>query len=79
MTKYDKMKLLAPTVLRIGIALVFLWFGFQQILHTGAWVSMIPKSIIDISGLSATTLVHLNGAFEIVFGISYYGKLSSIL
>lgn len=72
MTTSDKMKFFAPTVLRVGIALVFLWFGSQQLLHTSAWIGLIPKSVIDISGLTASTLVHFNGAFEIVFGICLF-------
>ena len=63
------MKSLAPTVLRIGMAIVFLWFGTQQLLHTSAWIGLIPKSVMSISGLTAATLVHFNGAFEIVFGL----------
>lgn len=63
------MKKFAPTILRIGLSLVFLWFGTNQLLHTSMWVKMIPESVINISGLSATTLVHFNGAFEIVFGL----------
>lgn len=63
------MKMYAPTVLRIGIAIVFLWFGMQQLLHTAMWIGLIPKSVIAISGLTAATLVHFNGSFEIVFGL----------
>lgn len=63
------MKKYAPAVLRIGLALVFLWFGTQQIFNTGMWTRMIPDYALNLTGLSAITLVHINGAFEIVFGI----------
>ena len=69
MNTSDRMKSFAPVVLRVGLALVFLWFGTQQITNTAMWIRLIPQSIIDISGLTAATLVHFNGAFEIVFGL----------
>jgi uncharacterized membrane protein YphA (DoxX/SURF4 family) len=64
-----KMKSFAPVLLRIGIALVFIWFGTQQFINTGMWVKMIPESVISMTGLTASTLVHFNGAFEIVFAL----------
>ncbi len=64
------MKKYASTVLRIGLALVFVWFGFQQLSNTAMWVKMIPQMVIDLSGLTAQTLVHFNGAFEVVFGLA---------
>ncbi len=77
------MKKYAPTVLRIGLSLVFLWFGTQQLLHTASWLKMIPQSIVDISGFTAPTLVHFNGAFEIVFGIclllGFFTRITALL
>lgn len=58
------------TVLRVGMSLVFIWFATQQFLHTQAWVSYIPQWVMDMSSLDAVTLVHINGAFEIVFGVA---------
>jgi len=69
MQKFDHMKTYAPTVLRIGVSLVFLWFGFQQLINTEMWTRLIPQAAMDVSGLSAINLVHFNGAFEIVFGL----------
>lgn len=63
-------KEIAPIILRIGIALVFLWFGSQQLLNTGMWLKLIPEWILSMSGLAAATIVHFNGAFELVFGIA---------
>ncbi len=66
---HNRFQVIAPTILRIGIALVFLWFGFQQLIKASMWIKLIPQSMIEISNLSATTLVYLNGSFEIVFGL----------
>lgn len=56
------------TVLRVGLSLVFLWFATQQFMHTQEWTSYIPQWVVDFSSIDATTLVHINGAFEFVFG-----------
>ncbi len=75
MTATEKMQKAAPVVLRIGLALVFLWFGADQLMHTAKWVGLIPGWLtgkayfFSVFNFQATTLVHFNGAFEIVFGI----------
>lgn len=77
------MKNFAPVVIRIGMALVFLWFGSQQLIHTSMWTSLIPQYVINLSGQTATTLVHFNGAFEIVFGLflllGYFTRVTALL
>lgn len=65
----ERFKKFSPLVVRIGLSLVFLWFGSQQLLHTEAWTGLIPKSILSISGMSALSFVYFNGIFEIVFSI----------
>ncbi|MEY2664736.1 MAG: DoxX [Candidatus Parcubacteria bacterium] len=78
-----KLKSLAPTVLRIGVALVFLWFGTQQLTNTDQWLRLIPQFIVDFSGLSAATIVHISGVFEIIFGIAlligFYTRTAALL
>lgn len=69
MSHTEKMKSAAPVVLRIGLSLVFIWFSFQQLTNTAAWVRFIPDWVTGMSGLTAETLVHFNGLFELVFGI----------
>ena len=77
------LKNFAPAVLRIGIALVFLWFGSQQLIHTDQWLGYIPQMLVALSHLSTATLVHFNGAFEIVFGFAllcgYFTRTSALL
>lgn len=58
------------TFLRIGLSVVYIWFAVQQFLHTQMWTSYIPDWVINLSGFDTTTLVHMNGAFELVFGIA---------
>ncbi len=64
----NTLKTLSSPILRIGLALVFLWFGISQISDTVNWVGYIPDWVVNLSSLNATTIVYLNGGFEIIFG-----------
>lgn len=61
------MKKFAPTILRLGLAMVFIWFGANQLLNPTMWVGLIPKPLISATGISASTFVLINGVFEICF------------
>lgn len=79
----ENMKCSAPTVVRVALSIVFLWFGSQQLLHTSMWTSLIPQEAMSLSGMSAELLVHLNGSFEIVFGLcmllGFFTRISALL
>lgn len=66
----NNLKTYSPTVLRVGMAIIAIWFGAQELLNPQMWLGYIPDSIVSISGLNANILVHMNGAFELVFGIA---------
>ena len=70
-------------MLRIGISLVFLWFGSQQFLHPEQWIGFIPQWVINVSPVSPTTLIHFNGALELVFGtsllIGFFTRISALI
>ena len=63
------MKRFAPVVVRISISLVIIWFGSQQLLHSAVWTGLIPAYVTNLSHLSALTVVHINGWFEITAGL----------
>ncbi len=65
MNKYSSY---APAIVRIGMSLVFLWFGSNQLMDASRWVALVPEWVAQIVG-SATLLVHMNGWFEIVAGL----------
>ncbi|MFA6256900.1 MAG: DoxX family protein [Candidatus Paceibacterota bacterium] len=79
----EKMKTFAPIVIRIGLALVFLWFGYQQIFSTDMWTILIPQWAVNLSGLSAYSLVLINGWFEVIFGflllLGIFTRISAFL
>jgi uncharacterized membrane protein YphA (DoxX/SURF4 family) len=78
-----KMTIIAPATVRIGLSLVFLWFGSQQILDANVWTGLIPTQVTQLSGISALSFVYMNGAFEIIFGlcllVGFFTRLSALL
>lgn len=56
-------------ILRVGLSLVLLWFGTQQLLFPVDWISYVPDWAVSITALSTSALVLLNGGIEIACGI----------
>lgn len=73
----------APPTLRFGIVALFLWFGLSQITSPGDWVAWVPQWPTDLTGLSPTVIVLLNGAFETIFALAvaagFYTRLAAFL
>ncbi|MEK6894458.1 MAG: DoxX family protein [Nanoarchaeota archaeon] len=69
-------------ILRLSLALVFLYFGVQQIMDPGAWSGFVPDRF-HVSGISANNIVIFNGFMEIVFGtffiVGLYVRFASIV
>jgi len=65
---FEKNKKYAPFVLRLALAAVFLWFGFSQLQNPAMWAEIVPSWAVSFSGMSAETLVYINGIFEIIGG-----------
>lgn len=64
----EKMRTLAPAVVRVGVALVILWFSYQQLTDPSSWVRLIPSWATAISGMEASMVVTMNGIIEAVVG-----------
>lgn len=58
---------IAITILRLGLAFVFLWFGFSQLSDAAQWVGFVPGWATHF--IPSGTLVLFNGMFEVSFGI----------
>ena len=50
------------------MALVFLWFGANQLMDSSLWEGFVPLWIVDF-GVSAKLLVTVNGVMEVVLGV----------
>ena len=59
----------APIVLRLGLAIVVMWFGFSELMNPSMWVSYIPTWLVTITGIKVATLVIINGSFEVLMAL----------
>ena len=59
----------APIVLRLGLTAVIIWFGTSQLMNPAQWIGIVPGWATGLSGMSAGTIVHINGWFEIIAGL----------
>jgi len=55
-------------VLRIGLSLVFLYFGYQQITNINEWLGFVPNFAL-VFGLTAKNIVLMNSLLELILGI----------
>ncbi|MBS3902888.1 MAG: DoxX family protein [Anaplasmataceae bacterium] len=61
----DRYSIYAPVLLRLTMAGVFAWFGISQLTDPNSWSGFVPTWATSLSGIEATTIVTLNGLFEI--------------
>lgn len=64
----NNLKSYAPNILRIGMSLVILWFGSQQLMHPSMWTGFLPGWVSSLP-LTPITFIYLNGWLEIITGI----------
>lgn len=78
---FEKTKEYGPSILRIGLALVFLWFGLNQLFDPGSWVGWVPGWIHPI--VHPAIVVFVNGIFEVALGtmllIGFMTRLSALI
>lgn len=55
-------------ILRLGLAALYLWFGFSQLIDGASWVSWVPIWASDLLHMPPAMIVLLNGLFEVVLG-----------
>lgn len=65
--KYSRQNL-GAYILRLGLAVVFLWFGFSQLFDSLSWVAIVPSWAVDLIHLPPAMIVLANGIFEVVLG-----------
>jgi uncharacterized membrane protein YphA (DoxX/SURF4 family) len=59
---------LGYTVLRLGLAGMFLWFGFSQLFDGVNWVGWVPTWAVTILHLPPAMIVLMNGSLEVIGG-----------
>lgn len=55
-------------LLRLGVAVVFLWFGFSQLFDGISWVGYVPSWAVEVLSIPPAMIVLLNGALEVILG-----------
>jgi uncharacterized membrane protein YphA (DoxX/SURF4 family) len=82
MINLDKYKKYAPSIVRVGVALVFLWFGLNQIFDTSSFLGWLPSWAYLIP-ISSSVLVIISGVIETVFGLllllGLYTRFSALI
>src|SRR3989344_8471950 len=60
--------------LRIGLAIVFFWFGIDKFLDPTYWLhAWMPAWVVPFAsrfGVTASQIVYINGIFEVLIGLS---------
>jgi len=78
----EKFSKYSPLLLRTGIAIAFLWFGFSQIKNPANWVKLLPEFTQSLP-LSQNAFIYLNGSFEITFAalllLGFFTRIVSLL
>jgi len=64
-----KYSMYAPAVARYGVSFVFLVFGVWQIINYQLWLGYLPSFALNL-GISAKTVLMLNGTFDFLIGLS---------
>jgi uncharacterized membrane protein YphA (DoxX/SURF4 family) len=64
-------------ILRLGLAIVFLYFGIFQILDQSKWIYFVPDRFFNfyISEILKSKIVFLNGIFDTVIALSLISGL----
>ncbi len=61
-------------ILRLSLAVVFLWFGINRFVHPAYWANIFEMHQISylfkMISLSGTQLMYLAGIFEVLVGLS---------
>lgn len=57
---------IAYLLLRLGMAAVYLYFGFSQVFAPSDWVGVVPSWATSLSGMTPQTIVLANGVMEVV-------------
>lgn len=63
----ERLRMVAPVMVRVAVSLVFLWFGTNQLINPYNFVGYLPGALI--LNPHAASFVLANGVFEIIAGL----------
>ena len=63
----NKYREYSPIILRIGLSLVFLWFGLTNIFNGKVLINYLPSFAYSLP-IGPLTILLINGIFEVFFG-----------
>ncbi len=66
--KFSLFKEHSAILLRYSVALLFLWFGLNQLFNAGAWVAWLPPWVEQLP-IEPLSFIYVNGILETVFGL----------
>lgn len=70
-------------LLRLGLAAVFLWFGFSQLMDGIHWVTIVPDWAVSFLHLPPAMIVLLNGSFEVIMAtllaMGFFVRITSLV
>lgn len=55
-------------LLRYGVAILFLWFGLNQLFSASAWLAWLPAWVESLP-IEPLTFIYMNGLLETVLGV----------
>ncbi len=58
----------APGTVRMGVSLVFIWFGITQLMNPAGWTRLLPSWTSNLF-ISQQGLIVVNGVFEVILGL----------
>ena len=68
MDMFPDRQTLGLSILRLGLAAVYLWFGFSQLFDSVNWVGWVPTWAVELLNIPPAMIVILNGSLEVVLG-----------
>ena len=69
-------------VVRLGIAVVFLWFGMDKFFRPLVWFGFVPEFAVGLNPLSPSAFMYVQGVVETALGflllIGFFTRIASV-
>ena len=60
---------IAQLLLRIGLAIVFVWFGLHQLYSPQSWTAWIPSWFLNLGWVDAVTFIRGHALVNVALGL----------